>query len=1000
MTYRLQRKQFIALLSCTILFLFIYIRGEANAYTTPPYFYKDSVPTDTKKVDIDTTISGNMSQNHFSGFDVVNTNRADTVAIGRISRQPYVSLQEMLKGNVAGVYSEEPSGEPGTKQYLFIHGLSSPLLGKKDLVHSQPVVYLNGVPISRENPFAYDIQTYDFNRIGPATNLLADLTTDDIASIKVIKDPAALAALGPDASNGAIWVTTKNAHSGFREISIHSYVGFVQKPHVTPVNAAFENDFRQPYYDLYGTTEDVLNYPAYLRDETNKDYYGASNWTDLYYENKPIYSIDMSLTGGSDRANFRFLATKSKSNGNADGTSMDRYGVSFFINMLPLKWLTLSSMIRANRLERNRNKSVRDRLGEERYLPDLTSPLSPNKAVYSQYLNAFNNAVDKNKTNTVQGYFGIKADLGDLLYNGRVSVDYNEGIRDAFWPTTLLEGNNFASNYFGYNLNFIVSNSLSYHFDFGNESSLQLQVEQKLQKKKLKYEYAYAYNGPNDKIKINNVDGNPNHDDYLQPQVWTPHWFPDKMSPRLASYFFKADYTIKNKFKLGAIVRSDGSSNVQPDHRWFMGYGVNGSWNIKNTLLQESSLSEFRLHASYAKIGKLFRDDRFAIGPQYKVDMGWSQEPTMGSYVGIAGLSRPFTAGWVGYDLPWQYSNKLDVGVNIGLLHNRVQAAIDFYKKDDKDLVLPVPVPSEYGYTGAYESGMWIQNTGVDVSISAKILDHPKGLNWLFTANFNTNKNELKALPNGLNEVIIGSRKLKVGASVDQFWLLNNDGIYTSDADVPINPNTNNPMTFNGLALQKGDAKWKDVNEDYVIDNGDKTLQGHFMPKMSGGFGSDFTYKGWDLNFHFYFALGRDILDQYASKRLNFVNQQRNNDMGTVKEITFWEYREDLSKYPQYNPWSDVVPYRSDQDLFLKDGSYLKLGALSVGYDLTRTHLFQGKKDKPVFTKFLIYLSGTNLFTISGFDADDPELTLYNGIYNGHGLPIPRTFIFGVKVNL
>src|SRR5699024_8959785 len=131
-----------------------------------------------------------------------------------------------------------------------------------------------------------------------------------------------------------------------------------------------------------------------------------------------------------------------------------------------------------------------------------------------------------------------------------------------------------------------------------------------------------------------------------------------------------------------------------------------------------------QLHVSYAKIGKLFRDDRFAIGPQYKVDMGWPQEPAMGSYVGIAGLSRPFTAGWVGYNLPWQYSNKLDVGINIGLVHNRVQAAIDFYKKDDKDLVFPVPVPSEYGYTGAYESGMWIQNTGVDASVSAKILDH------------------------------------------------------------------------------------------------------------------------------------------------------------------------------------------------------------------------------------------------------------------------------------
>src|SRR5690606_17580161 len=124
----------------------------------------------------------------------------------------------------------------------------------------------NGIPLTQDNPFAYEIQKYDFNRIGPATNLLAAYNQDNIESIEVIKDPVALASLGSMAANGAIWITTKNARSGFREISINSYYGYAAKPSVYVTNAAYENNFRQPFYNRFGSINDRLNYPPYLRD--------------------------------------------------------------------------------------------------------------------------------------------------------------------------------------------------------------------------------------------------------------------------------------------------------------------------------------------------------------------------------------------------------------------------------------------------------------------------------------------------------------------------------------------------------------------------------------------------------------------------------------------------------------------------------------------------------------------------------------------------------------
>jgi len=158
-----------------------------------------------------------------------------------VDKLPYTSLQQMLKGNLAGVVVQEPTGEPGTDQNIFIHGLSAPLLNKKYLYDQQAAVYLNGLPLLRDNPFAYDVQKYDFNRIGPATNLLSIINADNIKSIEVFKDPISLASLGPIAANGAIWITTKEGST--LDVSINSYYGIVPAHRVTATNATYENEF-------------------------------------------------------------------------------------------------------------------------------------------------------------------------------------------------------------------------------------------------------------------------------------------------------------------------------------------------------------------------------------------------------------------------------------------------------------------------------------------------------------------------------------------------------------------------------------------------------------------------------------------------------------------------------------------------------------------------------------------------------------------------------------
>ncbi|MCD2424655.1 Plug domain-containing protein [Niabella pedocola] len=919
----------------------------------------------------------------------------NAVPMNLITNQPYISVAQMLKGNAAGVYVQEPSGEPGTLTNILIHGAGAPLLSNRELYDQQAVVYIDGIPQITRNPFVYDIQKYDFNPIGSATDVLAILNQNNIESIEVINDPVRLASLGPLASKGAIWVTTTPAVPRNIGIAVNSYFGVVPSPNVSVTNAAYENDFRRPFYNQFGNASRRLNYPAFLRDSTNADYYGPSNWTDLYYENTPIYSADASVTAGTGRATLRGFVSALKNANSADKTSINRYNAALSMNVVPYEWLSFSTKIDYNWLSRKRNRNITDRLAEIRYTPDLTNPLTPNKNLYGAYLSAFNGALDNNVNHVLNGYLATAIKFGNFNYQGRIALNYGEEFRDAFWPTVLNEGTNFVSNYFGANQRLDLSNILSYKLDVDANNSITIYGGQHYYKDDYKYNYAYAYNGPNDFIKINVVDYDASQADYLQSKGFIPYFFPSMMSTSLTSFDGNAVWDLGNKLKAHVLVRRDGSSTMQLGYKWFTGYGGSLDWDIKETLLKDQDkFSTLYINGGWSRLGKTYSDDRFSSGPQYRADLGWGNEPTLGSINGIAGLSRPYSTGWVGYEIPWQYVDNFNIGVGAGMAHDKLKVVLNAYNRDDKNGLFAMPVPVEYGYNSAYKTGLVVNNKGVDISIDATIsaaASHKMG--WVLNANLNYNQNKLKALPGGVNEVVIGRNKFVVGERIDQFWVFENQGTFSGTSDIP----QKNGVTFNyqGVPFQIGDAKWRDVNSDNVINNDDKVLKGNYLPKMSGGLGSTLSYKALSLDFQFYFALGRKVLNQYASKRLDFINTEVANDINSIKEITYWEKKMDLTGYPMYNPWSDVVPYRLEQDIFLDDASYAKLRTVSLGFDFSK---MPGQASN-VFKRSMIYITGTNLATFTKFKGDDPELATYNGLYTGNALPMPRSVILGFRLS-
>lgn len=924
----------------------------------------------------------------------------DTLDLWNLSRSPYISVQQYLKGSVPGVYVQETTGEPGSMQNMLFRGVSTPIFSKGDVASTQPVVFLNGIPLLMNDAFVYNVKSTEVNPIGTATNILSGLNLDNVASIEVVKDAAQLAKLGPLAANGAILINLKDGFYGGKNMFIRANGGVAIPPsNVKMTNAANEHAFRMQFADYCATGAQRAAYlekmPAWMKDVRDMNFFGEPDWADDYYSMSPLYNFSASMGSGGSSANYIFMMGYTGNNGVADETSFDKLTASFALNMKLIDQLGMSCLINASRLSRNGNRNLRDRYAEIEYLPDLTTPLSPVASVYHSYLDLYEEyKKNDNLNNLLNGYLAMNYNWNGLFVDTRLLLDYNTNVRHVFWPMNLMESVNYVSNYSGYNRRLIWQSSADYKFNLGHKHFFNLGAQAIIMKSVQHYNYTQGYDGKDDTKPTTSGGG------FLYMKRYV-----DKMTHNMVSTLFSVDYKYKNLLDAQVVLRGDGSSNVQKDSRWLFTPAVSAGLNLKNLFLVDTDwVSDWSLRGSWARIGRYQDNNRFAAGPQYTGEelTGFGQ-PVMSSYYGYASVARPYNTGWVGYGLGWPYSDKWNVGLNSVFFNNRLSLSIEYYNNTDCDLITAIPVKQEYGYKYKYANGMKVRNSGVEITLSGKPFNAPGKFSWDASFSLAYNKNELLQLPENLNELVVGNRKLKVGHSIDQFWLYQNEGVYAGDAEVPeVN---GKKLSMSSIPFAKNDPKWKDQNGDNVINDDDRVLKGHTLPPVTGNFINNFKFGRFDLGVNLFFALGHDAINYRSSQRYNFLALENTPSLESLREIFFWQTTNDKNSYPLYNQMSGLMPYRAEQDLFLEKLSYLKLRSLTLGYTLPlgkKAYKGEGKKkemSKKKLTDIYLYVTGSNLFTLTGFSGDDPELIDVDGYYRGYGQPLSRSVILGVKFN-
>lgn len=927
-------------------------------------------------------------------------NLKDTLDLWKQSRSPYISVQQYLKGTIPGVHVQESTGEPGSMQHMLIRGLSSPIFSKGDMSSEQPVVFLNGIPLLMNDAFVYNVKSTEVNPIGTATNILAGLNLDNVASIEVVKDAARLAKLGPLAANGAVLINMKDGFYGGKNMFIRANGGVAIPPSsVKMTNAANDYAFRMQFADICTTDMQRTAYlnkmPAWTKDIRDMNFFGEPGWADDYYSLAPLYNFSASMGSGGRLANYIFMLGYTGNNGVADKTGFDKLTASFALNMKLLDQLGMSCLINASRISRNGNRNLLDRYAEIEYLPDLTTPLSPVASVYKSYIGLYEEyKKNDNLNNLLNGYLAMNYNWKGLLVDTRISLDYNTNVHHVFWPMNMMESVSYVSNYSGYNRRLIWQSSADYTQNFNRKHFLNLGLQAIIMKSVQHYNYTQAYDGKDDTKPTTSGGGFA----YMKRYV-------DKMTNNMVSALFSVDYKYKNYLNAQLILRGDGSSNIQKDSRWLFTPAVSASISLKNMFMQDiERISDWALRGSWARIGRYQDNNRFAAGPQYTgEELTGIGQPVMSSYYGYASIARPYNTGWVGYGLGWPYSDKWNVGIASAFFNNRLSLNVEYYNNTDCDLITAIPVKQEYGYKYKYANGMKVRNSGVEVTLSGKPFDNPGRFSWNTSFSLAYNKNELLQLPENMNELVIGNRKLKVGHSIDEFWLYQNEGVYANDAEVP--EIDGKKLSMNSIPFAKNDPKWKDQNGDNVINEDDRILKGHTLPPVTGNFVNNFKWGRFDLGVNLFFALGHDAINYRSSQRYNFLTLENSSSLESLREIFFWQSTNDKNDYPLYNQMSGLTPYRAEQDLFLERLSYLKLRSLTLGYTLPfykKTYKGGGKKkttNKQKLDEIYFYVTGNNLFTLTGFSGDDPELIDVDGYYRGYGQPLSRSVILGVKFN-
>ncbi len=889
-----------------------------------------------------------------------------------LNKVQVASFDQAIQGKAAGVYVTSNSGQPGGGVSVRIRGIGS-------INNSNPLYVIDGVIVSAGN--------------SETSNPLATLNTNDIESVEVLKDAASAAIYGARAANGVVIITTKRGNAGKPMLNYNGYYGIQQPTSNLPraMNAAeFAENMNQAF--TAAGQEAPFPDPASLGEGTD--------WLDELTQTGNIQDHQLSVSGGTQNHKFFASANYFRNKGIMIETFHER--LAFRVNTdnnISDKW-TVGNSLSFSRTSRYDNGS-----GNRTFIHGSFNEIYqmlPTMPVYNpdgSFAGPTDTRLERRRNAVSVQKLPTREDIENRLL-GNLYISF-EPIKGLTFKTS------FSADIAGRNTYFFEppweEGLLEDLFSNVNRSSTNTtfwlwENFATYQKSFDKHNFSVMVGTSAQNFEYINVTASAEYDTDAFTEVSTSALANNSTTASseesLASIFGRVTYNFDERYLLTANIRRDGSSKFGPNNKFGVFPSFSAGWRVsEEQFFQSNLINDLKLRGGWGQVGS------DAIGNfKYLAALNTGFNYAFANQSGVSNLGAALEE--LGNpDIQWETSTEWNIGADLGLLDNRLTITADYFEKTRTDMLLTLPLPGTSGLTQTVDNVGELINKGFEFStnfrqVSGKFT-YDLGLN--FTSYYNEVVN-IDVLPEIVSYTYSGSGAttlIRVGEPLGIFYGLVTEGLFQTPDEVQqanaIDGDETTPYQLAGTA--PGDFKYRDLNGDGRITDDDKTIIGSPVPDFTYGLNGSMQYGAFDLSFQFFGVQGNDILN--IGKSIRESSGRAFNKSSTV--VNAWNGPGTSNTIPRPITTDPNQNVRVGTHL-VENGSYLRLRYLQVGYNLPDSFL-----ERIGLSKARVYVSGQNIFTITGYSGNDPEVgfdgnnTAANGI-DQDLYPQPRTYSLGLSV--
>ena len=878
------------------------------------------------------------------------TSAVSTVKSDAFDDRPISNIAQAIQGNAAGVNVIQPSGKPGVGMEVKIRGNTSLS------ANTSPLYVVDG------------IQTNDISGINP----------DDIVDMTILKDATSTAIYGINGSSGVVLVTTKRAKSTKSQLGFNAYWGFSKN----------EDNVQVLNLDQYKTLMGEIN-PAYLATINNPMYAGINtNWRDEVYQTGFDQNYNVNYSFGNEAVKSYISLGYQGIEGIIKPAKFERFTTKVNLDAKITSWLkfaTSLSYLKTDLTNTNDNLStarggvVLSALNTPAFLPIYGTqvaniPLDTNGNPQAGYLPgqfapnpfqsswenpvAYQSRVDQTWNNRFMSMFSFDVNLAkNLVFKPSISLDvidtnklsWVDGYQTSYGRSE--RGTGSKSNSVWQNI--LYEGTLNYTLN-SNKNEWQFLLGGNVRDYRYKSEGKWASRFSPDVREFIYELAEQQHYGY------GPFGAPENL--REISSFARAIYTYDNKYTVMGIIKAQASSALAPGHKWGYFPGVSAAWVISNEdfLKDNSFLSYLKLRGGWGKAGNataipVYASFNYSTISEFGVDAN-------GNPLGNWSQSR-----YANEELTWETTTDTNIGLDFNLLNNRLRFTVDAFKRDTDDLILNIPIFTNKNY---YANVGAIENKGLEFTLNSSNVKSD-AFSWNTSFNISFIENKIKRMD--YIPVLYRAQVETVGESIVRFSPGYVVGQFYGYQVEGVDPTT-------------GSLKYKDLNGNGIFDTNDRSAIGDPNPDFTFGFTNQFKYKGLYLDVLITGSQGNDIFN--ASRLdLELMNDFKNQSVAVLDR---WTTPGQITNIPKAKD-ADALHI---SDRFVEDGSYVKLKAVTLGYNFKNA--FKG------VSNLNVYVTGQNLHTWTNYSGFDPEVNAYSGTPGVIGIdygtyPQVRTFIFGIK---